>query len=157
MCKMLTRSSGFYTRSFNVYKKEKEIEKRGSETQEENVSFLEAKKIVGPYMGENSYVSVAQRADTTNQDNKYRALVEKLIQLEMSKFQEHLKKQIHFAEFYQAPAQQRVGNGERSNVVVQTKTYIGSTTPTWTTKSAESPTKQLLHASPIHEKVLKTD
>ena len=47
-----------------------------------NVSFPESKKIVGTYMGENSYASVAQRADTTNQDNKYRTLVEKLIQLE---------------------------------------------------------------------------
>ena len=49
-----------------------------------NVSFLEAKKIVGPYMGENSYASVAWRVDTTNQENKYRTLVEKLIQLEVN-------------------------------------------------------------------------
>ncbi len=47
-----------------------------------NVSFLEARKIVGTYMGENRYASVARRADTINQDNKYRALVKKLIQLE---------------------------------------------------------------------------
>ena len=60
-----------------------------------NVSFLEARKIVGTYMGENSYAYVAQRANTTNEDNKYRTLIEKLIQLEAndwSKFQEHLKK-----------------------------------------------------------------
>ena len=60
-----------------------------------NVSFLEARKIVGTYMRENSYTSVAQRADRTNKDNKYRTLMEKLIQLEANdwpKFQEHLKK-----------------------------------------------------------------
>ena len=42
---------------------------------------------------------------------------------------------------------------ERFNVVVKKKTHthIGSTAPTWTTpKSAKSPTKQLLHKSPIH-------
>ena len=50
--------------------------------------------IVGTCMGESSYVSVARRANTTNQDNKYGTLVEKLIQLEATdwpKFQEHLK------------------------------------------------------------------
>ena len=71
------------------------------------------------------YASVAWRADTANEDNKYRTLVEKLIQLEANdwpKFQEQLKK-LQLAEFYQAPAQQR----ERSNIVVQTKTHEGST------------------------------
>ena len=43
------------------------------------VSFLEARKIIETYMEENSYASVARRADTTNQGNKYRALMEKLI------------------------------------------------------------------------------
>ena len=60
-----------------------------------NVSFLEARKIVGTYMGENSYASVALRADAINQVNKYRTLVKKLIQLEPNdwpKFQENLKK-----------------------------------------------------------------
>ena len=38
------------------------------------------------------------------------------------------------AEFYQEPPQQRVGNGERSNVVVQAKTRVGSTTPTRSTE-----------------------
>ena len=83
-------------------------------------------------MGENSYASVARRVDITNEDNKYRALVEKLIQLKTNdrpKFQEHPKK-LPSAEFYQTLAQQRVGNGERSNVLVQTKTHEGSTTPT---------------------------
>ena len=79
--------------------------------------------------------------------------MKKLIQLETNdwpKFQECLKK-LHSAEFYQAPAQQQVGNGERFNVVVQTKTHIGSTIPPRSTpKSAKSPAKQLLHKSPIH-------
>ena len=121
------------------------------ETQEECV-FLATRKIIGSNMGENSYASVARRVDKTNQDNKYRTLVEKLIQLEANewpKFQEH-QKILHSAEFYQAPAQQRVGNRERSNVVVQTKTHVGPTAPTRTTsKISKSLTKQLLHKSPI--------
>ena len=59
-------------------------------------------------------------------------------------------KKLHLVEFYQAPAQQQVANKERSNVVVQTKTHVGSNTPTWTTpKSAKSPSKQPLHKSSI--------
>ena len=59
-------------------------------------------------------------------------------------------KKLHSVEFCQAPAQQQVANGERSNVVVQTKTHVGSITPTRTTpKSAKSPSKQPLHKSPI--------
>ena len=38
-----------------------------------NVFFLEAKKIIGTNLRENSNASVAQRADTIKQDNKYRA------------------------------------------------------------------------------------
>ena len=60
--------------------------------------------------------------DRTNQDNKYRTLVEKLIHLESNnwpKFQEHLKK-LHLTEFYQVPAQQLL-NGERFSVVVKKK------------------------------------
>ena len=81
-----------YIRSCIVYKKEKEILEG---KHKRNVSFLEARRIVGTFLGENSYTSVAWRADITNQDNKYRALVEKLIQMEVNdwpKFQEHLKK-----------------------------------------------------------------
>ena len=137
------------TRSCIVYEKEKEIIEVKYKM---NVSFLEARKIVGSYMRESSYASVACRADRTNDDNEYRTLIEKLIQLEANdwpKFQEHLKKLLS-AEFYQAPAQQQVGNGERSSVAVQTKTHVGSITPTWTTsKSTKSPTKQPLHKSPI--------
>ena len=139
-----------YTTSCDVYKKEKEILEV---KYKRNESFLEAKKIVRTYKGENHYATVARRADTTNQDNKCRTLVEKLIQLEVNgwpKFQEYLKKKIHSAEFYQAPVQQRIGNGERSNVLGQIKTHIGSTTQTRTTpKSTKSPTKQPLHKSPI--------
>ena len=109
-----------YVRPCDVYEKEKEILE------------VKHKRIVETYMGENSYVSVAQRVDITNQDNKYRTLVEKLIQMEVndwSKFQEHLKK-LYLAKFYQAPTQQQIGNRERSNVAVQTKTHVGSTNPT---------------------------
>ena len=117
-----------------------------------SVSFLEARRIVGCYMGVSSYASVARRANRTNDDNKYGTLLEKLIKLEaydLPKFQEHLKK-LHLVEFYPAPAQQQVGNGERSSVVVQTETFVGSITPTRTTpKSAKSPPKQPLHKSPI--------
>ena len=72
-------------------------------------------------MGESSYASVARRADRTNDDTKYRTLVEKLIELEANDWPK-------FQEFYQAPVQQQVANGERSNVVVQTKTLVGPNT-----------------------------
>ena len=112
-------------------------------------------------MGESSYASVAQRVDRTNDDNKYRILMEKLIKLEANdwpKFQEDLKK-LHSVEFYQAPAQQQVASGERSNVIVKIKTHVGSITPTQTTpKSAKSPSKHPLYKSPIHpQKAFKID
>ena len=81
-----------YARSCVVYKKEKEIIEV---KHQRNVSFLEARRIVGSYMGEISYTSVAWRVHKTNEDSKYRKLVEKLIQLEANDwpmFQEHLKK-----------------------------------------------------------------
>ena len=138
-----------YARTCTVYQKEKEIIEV---KHKRNVSFLEARRIVGSYMGKSSYASVARKADRTNDDSKYRTLVEKLLKLEANdwpKFQEHLKK-LYSDEFYQAPAQQQVANGERSNVVLQTKTHVGSITPTRTTpKSAKSPSKQQLHKSPI--------
>ena len=143
-CANCQQDRSAYTRTCTVYQKEKEII--------EVKHFLEARGIVGSYMGESSYASIARRADRINDDTKYRTLLEKLIKLEANdwpKFQEHLKK-LHSDEFYQAPAQQQVANGERSNVVVQTKTHIGSITPTRTTpKSAKSPSKQPLHKSPI--------
>ena len=120
-----------------------------------NVSFLEARRIVGGYMGESSYASITQGADRTNDDNKYRTLVKKLIKLKANdwhKLHEHIKKKkTTLIEFYKAPAQQQVGNGDRSNVVVQTTTHIGSITPTRTTpKSAKSPSKQPFHKSLIY-------
>ena len=136
-----------YTRSFAVYQNEKEIIEV---KHKRNFSFLEARRIVRSYMGESSYASVARMADRTNDDNKYRKFVEKLIKLETNdwpKFQEHLKK-LHSVEFYGALAQ--VGDDDRSHVVVQTKTHVGSITPTRTTpKSAKSPAKQPLNKSPI--------
>ena len=65
-----------YARTCAIYQKEKEIievKHKG------NVSFLEGRRIVGNYMGECNYASVARRADRTNDDYKYRTLVEKLI------------------------------------------------------------------------------
>ena len=109
-----------YARTCTVYQKEKEIIEV---KHKRNVSFLEARRIVGNYMGESCYASVAQRADRTNDDTKYRTLVEKLLKLEANdwpKFQEHLKK-LYSIEVYRASAQQQVANGEKSNVVVQTK------------------------------------
>ena len=64
-------------------------------------------------MEENRYASVARKADRTNDDNKNRTLVEKLIQLEANywtKFQEHLKK-LHSAEFYQHQLSNKLGMG----------------------------------------------
>ena len=87
-----------YARSCNVYKKEKEILEM---KHKRNVPFLEVSKIVKTYMGESSYASVARRANTTNQGNKYRMILEKLIQLEANdwpKFSEHLKK-LYSSEF----------------------------------------------------------
>ena len=96
-------------------------------------------------MGESSYTSAARRADRTN-DNKYKTLVEKLILLEANDWpvsgppEKKTNKQktalLHLVEFYQVSAQQQVGNGERSNVVVLTKTHVGSITPR-TTKSVK--------------------
>ena len=81
-----------YVRTCTVYQKEKEIIEV---KHKRNVSFLEARRIVGSYMGESSYATVARRADRINDDTKYRTLVEKLLKLEANdwpKFQEHLKK-----------------------------------------------------------------
>ena len=89
-------------RSWEAYKKEKHILEV---KHKRNVSFLEARRIVGTYMGENSHASVARRADTIHQDNKYKALTKKLIQLEPNdkpKFQEQLKN-LHAAELQTQP------------------------------------------------------
>ena len=54
-----------------------------------------SRKIVESYIGEKNNVFVARKSDTVSYENKYRALEEKLIQLEPDdwpKFQKHLKK-----------------------------------------------------------------
>ena len=86
-----------YSKSRDASKKEKKVLVVKHKI---NVSFQEGRKIVGTYMGENSNASVARRVDTTNEDNEYKTLAEKLIQLETndcSKFLEAPKKQ-HSAE-----------------------------------------------------------
>ena len=65
-----------------------------------NVTFVEARKIVGTYMEKTA--SGCIRPTCNNQDNKYRTLVEKLANHWLppgSKFQEHLKT-LHSVEFY---------------------------------------------------------
>ena len=120
-----------------------------------NINSPQARKVVGFYMGENTYASVGRRVDPIDQDHKYRAMVEKLIQLELNdwpKFQELLKK-LHLIEFPQVQTQwQEVTNKEKSSEVVQIKTHRESITQTWTTlpKSGKSPpTKEFLPKSPI--------
>ena len=55
-----------YSRSCDVYKKEKKI----SEVKyKRNITFLEARKIVGSHIGENPYASVTPKADTISQEN----------------------------------------------------------------------------------------
>ena len=79
-----------YARSCEAYKKKEILQLK----HKRNVSFLEARKIVGTYMGENIYVSFTWTEDTINQDHRYKAHVEKLIQLEPNdwpKFHDHLK------------------------------------------------------------------
>ena len=80
-----------YTKSCNIYWKEKEIIEV---KHKRNESFLEARQIVGSYMSETSCASVTRRAEISNQDNEYRALINKLINLDQSewpKFQADLK------------------------------------------------------------------
>ena len=76
MCKLPTRSSGL--RKILRCLKKKEI----IEMKQEECVLPGSKKIIGSYMGESSYASVARSADRTNEDTKYRTLVEKLIQME---------------------------------------------------------------------------
>ena len=65
-----------YSRYCDVYKKkEREILKV------KHKKNAKARKIVGFYMGDNTYTTLVRRADLINQENKYRALVEKMIQL----------------------------------------------------------------------------
>ena len=80
----LNRQQNYPTssKSCDIYKRESEILKV---KHKRNVTFLEARIIVGSYMGENTYASMTQRGDLIRQSNqvvKYRDLMEKLIQLE---------------------------------------------------------------------------
>ena len=66
--------------------------------------------------------------DPVNQDNKYRALVEKLIKSEPNgrpKFQDYQKK-------LEQTRQKSVRNKENSNVIVQGKTHLDSNIQTQT-------------------------
>ena len=104
-----------YAISCNIDKKEKEILEVKPKT---NVSFQKARKTLGSFMGENMLLLHGEWIQI-NQENEYRALVERRIQLEQNdwpKFQDHLKKKIHLAEFQQAQTQQEVKNEEKSNV-----------------------------------------
>ena len=79
-------------------------------------------------MGENRYASVARWTDTINQDNKYRALVEKLIILEMKdwpKFPEQLKN-LHSAELQTQPRPVSA-NKEKANETTKVKSQINPT------------------------------
>ena len=50
----------------NIYKKKEILEVK----HKRNVTFLEAKKIVGSYMGENTYASITWRVDPIKQSNQ---------------------------------------------------------------------------------------
>ena len=127
-----------------------------------NVSFLEARKIISTYMGENSYASVTRRLDTINQDNKYRALVVKLIQLEPNdwpKFKEQLKN-LHSAELQTQP--RPVGaNKKKSQWNNQSKITNQPTNPTVQTQTTppkrKSPAKLNSHRSPTQPFSCKLD
>ena len=144
MSQLLTKPSCLFKILWHVWKKKKNWRRNVR-----HVTFLEAKKMVGSYMGENTYASVAWRVDPirqSNQENRYKAMMEKLIQLKpnnLPKFQEHLKN-LHLVKFQQPQTQwNEVTNKEKPNEVVQGKTQ---TTPL---TSRKSPAKQFLHKSPI--------
>ena len=61
MCELPTKSPGSH-KILQSLQKEEILEVK----HKRNVSFLEARKIVGTYIGENSYISVARSADTIN-------------------------------------------------------------------------------------------
>ena len=65
-----------FSRTCNIYKRE-------GKSFRKNITFQEAKKIKA-YMKHNTYANVPQRASpisNNNQPDKYRALIEKLVQL----------------------------------------------------------------------------
>ena len=86
-------------------------------------SFLEARRIVGSYMGEAVTPPLhggrIEPMTTTNTEHSWRNWSSWKPMIGQS-FRSTWKK-LHSVEFYQAPAQQQVANGERFNFVVQTK------------------------------------
>ena len=90
----VSKTTQDFSRSCDIHKRKREILEV---MYKQNVTFLEARRIVGSYMRENSYASVVQRVNpirNSNQQDHYRALVKKWIQLEWNdwlRFQEQLK------------------------------------------------------------------
>ena len=85
-----------FSRSCAIYKREKEIM---FIKQTKNIPFPEARKIVESYIGTKTYANVAQKVNQPPQDstsiNKYKKLIEKLINLKANEwltFQENLKR-----------------------------------------------------------------
>ena len=147
-----------YARSCEAYKKEiLEVKHK------RNVSFQEARKIVGTFMGENSYASVARRADTINQYNRYRVLVGKLIPLEPNdwpKFQEQLKN-LYWAVLQTQPRAVSVYK-EKASVTTKVKSptnnQTNATAQTQTTPpKRKSPAKLNSHRSLIRPPSSKLD
>ena len=158
MCELPTKSPGLrkILRSLQKRKRDKGKYKR-------NESFLEAKKIVGPYVGENSYTSVTWRADKINQDNRYRNLVEKLIRLEPNdwlKFQEQLKN-LQSAELQIEPrpaSAYKEKTSETTKVKSPTNKQTNPTAQTQTTPpKRKSQTKLNSPRLPIHPPSSKLD
>ena len=139
MCKLLSKSPSLCKILWSLQKRKRNT---WGETQKDFV-FLEVRKIVGTYIGENSYTSVAQRVDTINQDNKYSALWEKLTELEPNnwpRFLEQLKKS------YQAT--QEESKDTETGSVAKTENRLDSPTKTILPNNNTPKSKPL--RSPIH-------
>ena len=117
MCELTTKSQGLRKILRSLQKRKRYLRWKTS-----GMSFLEARKRVGTYMGEISYAPVARRTDTINQDNIYRALVEKSIQLKSKdwpKFQKQ-RKNLHSAELQTQPRPVRT-NKEKASETTKVK------------------------------------
>ena len=99
-------------------------------------------------MGENSYTSVARRADTTNQDNKYRTLVEKLIHFEANDWPVlGTPEKTTLGRILASTSSTTGWEWKEVQCCSPNKTHVGFATPARTTKSVKSRTKQLLHVT----------
>ena len=104
-------------------------------------------------MGEESYASDARRADTISQDIRYRALMEKSIQLKPNdwpKFQEQVKN-LHLAELQIQP-RPTSANKEKAGETTKVKSPTNKQTLLLKPKlllQRKSPTKLNSHRSPI--------